>query len=147
MSYVRQLNLTQYDGQTVSSLPNGENPTNYNQTSQVTTEVQPPQVFVAQDTDKQNQWGLLRYFEEINEPSIGQAKANMLLKLYNRKTRELKVEDAFGDVHIRGGTLIPVLLNLGDVETSNYMLVDKVTHKFGKDSYTMDLTLEGAWED
>lgn len=146
MSYIRRYNLTQYDGQTVSSLPNGET-TNYNQTSDAVVEVEHPQIFTAQDVEKKNQWGVLRYFEEVNDPSIGQAKANMLLQLYNRKTRELKISDAFGDLSVRGGTLIPVLLNLGDIQTSNYMLVDKVTHKFEKDSYTMDLTLEGAWDD
>jgi hypothetical protein len=35
---------------------------------------------------------------------------------------------------------------LGDIQTCNYMLVEKVTHNFKNDHYTMDLTLEGAWE-
>ena len=69
-----------------------------------------------------------------------------MLNLYNKKTRELTIDGAFGDVTVRGGTLIPVKLNLGDINVNNYMLVEKVTHKFNKDHYTMDLTLEGAWE-
>ena len=40
-----------------------------------------------------------------------------------------------------------VKLNLGDIITNNYMLVEKVTHKFNNDEYTMDLTLEGAWDE
>jgi hypothetical protein len=56
------------------------------------------------------------------------------------------VTGAFGDVSVRGGTLIPVKLNLGDIQTNNYMLVEKVTHTFENDHYTMALTLEGAWE-
>lgn len=104
------------------------------------------QVYTASSQNTMKQWGTLRYFEEVKNPSGAKAKAQSLLKLYNRKTRELKVNGAFGDVTVRGGTLIPVKLNLGDVTTNNFMLVEKVKHKFNNDNYTMDLTLEGAWE-
>jgi hypothetical protein len=103
-------------------------------------------LFTASDPSTINQWGTLRYFEEVKNPTIGQNKANSLLKLYNKKTRELKITGAFGDVSVRGGTLIPVKLNLGDIVTNNYLVVEKVTHKFDNDHYSMDLTLEGAWE-
>ena len=104
------------------------------------------QVFTASSASNIKQWGTLRYFEEVKNPTIGQNKANSLLKLYNKKTRELKVTGAFGSTDVRGGTLIPVRLNLGDIVTNNYMLVQKVTHKFEENNHTMDLTLEGAWE-
>jgi len=103
-------------------------------------------VYTASNSSKISQWGTLRYFEEVKNKAIAQNKANALLRLYCKKTRELKITGAFGDVKVRGGTLIPVKLNLGDIVTNNYMLVEKVTHKFEKDNYTMDLTLEGAWE-
>jgi hypothetical protein len=105
------------------------------------------QVFHAQDKGNIQKWGLLRYFEEIDNPSIGQNKANKLLELYNRKSRELTISNAFGDPKVRAGCLIPVQLDLGDVITNNYMLVEKVTHKFTHDTHFMDLTLDGAWED
>ena len=105
------------------------------------------QVFTASDKDKIAQWGTLRYFEEIDKPAIGQSKANQLLKLYARKTRELKITAAFGDPTVRGGTLIPVKLDIGERQISNYMLVEKVTHTFNNDHHTMDLTLGGWWED
>ena len=103
-------------------------------------------VFTASSPSTIKQWGTLRYFEEVKNPTIGQNKADALLKLYNKKTRELTISGAFGDTSVRGGTLIPVKLNLGDIITNNYMLVEKVTHNFENDHYTMDLTLEGAWE-
>ena len=103
-------------------------------------------LYTASSPSTIKQWGTLRYFEEVKTPSIGQNKANALLKLYNRKTRELKITGAFGDISVRGGTLIPVKLNLGDIITNNFMLVEKVEHNFDYDHYTMDLTLEGAWE-
>ena len=68
-------------------------------------------------------------------------KLKILLKM-----KPLKVSGAFGDPNVREGTLIPVKLDLGDIITNNYMLVQKVTHTFENDHYTMDLTLEGAWE-
>lgn len=102
-------------------------------------------LFTASSESTIKQWGVLRYFEEVKNPTAAQNKANALLNLYNKKTRELKVTGAFGDCSVRGGTLIPVKLNLGDIITNNYMIVEKVTHKFENNHYTMDLTLEGAW--
>lgn len=105
------------------------------------------QLFTASSPTTISQWGTLRYFEEVKNPTIGQNKANALLNLYNRKTRELKITGAFGDVTVRGGTLIPINLDLGEgVIKNRYMLVEKVTHKFENDHHTMDLTLDGAWE-
>ena len=103
--------------------------------------------YTATDKDSIAQWGTLRYFEEVKTKAIAQNKAKQLLKLYNRKTRELKVTGAFGSIEVRGGTMLPVILNLGDTQVKNYMIVEKVTHKFNDEHYTMDLTLDGAWED
>lgn len=93
-----------------------------------------------------SQWGTLRYFEEVKNKTIAQNKANSLLNLYNKRTRELTITGAFGSPKVRGGTLIPVRLNLGDINISQNLLVQKVTHKFDNGHYTMDLTLEGEWE-
>lgn len=103
-------------------------------------------VYTASSDSRIEQWGTLRYFEEVKNKTVAQNKANSLLRLYNRKTRELTVSGAFGDITVRGGTLIPVKLDLGDIITNNFMLVQKVTHNFENDKHTMDLTLEGAWE-
>lgn len=113
----------------------------YKQGEQIT------QMYYASSPSSISQWGMLRHFEEVKSPTIGQNKANTLLKLYNRKTRELKITGAFGDINVRGGTLIPVKLDLGETIANNFMLVEKVTHTFERDHHTMDLTLEGAWND
>ena len=113
----------------------------YKQNDQIT------QMYTATSPTTVKQWGTLRYFESTDNPTSGQNKANSLLKLYNRKTRTLKVTGAFGDISVRGGTLIPVMLDLDENLVKNYMLVEKVTHEFNKDYHTMDLTLEGAWDD
>lgn len=105
------------------------------------------QLYTATCPSTMRQWGTLRYFEEVKSPTIGKNKAISLLKLYNKRTRELKVSGAFGDISVRGGTLIPVQLALGDIDLNNFMLVEKVTHKFDYEHHTMDLTLYGHWED
>lgn len=102
-------------------------------------------LFTASNASTIQQWGTLRYFEEVKNPTIGQNKANALLSLYNKKSRKLKINGAFGDSTVRGGTLIPVQLNLGDITVNNYMVVESVSHTFNNDHHTMDLTLEGAW--
>lgn len=104
------------------------------------------QVYSASNQSNMQAWGTLRYFEEVKNKTIAQNKANELLRLYNKKTRELKITGAFGVVGVRAGTLIPVRLNLGDVKVNNFMLVEKVTHNFDAGHHTMDLTLEGGWE-
>ena len=103
--------------------------------------------YTASNKSAISKWGTLRYFEEVKVPTLGQSKANSLLDLYCRKSRELKIKGAFGAIEVRAGSLIPIKLNLGDTTVNNYMSVESVTHKFSKDKYTMDLTLEGAWDD
>lgn len=103
--------------------------------------------FLAQDKENIEKWGLLRYFEEVSTESIGESKAQALLHLYNRKTRTLTVSGAFGVTTIVPGTLVPTFLNLGDIQLSNYMLVNKVTHTFSNDDYKMELTLDGIYDE
>lgn len=102
--------------------------------------------YSAKDDTSIQKWGLLQYFEEVSNPSIGQNKADALLKLYNKKTRQLQINDAFGCVSVRAGSLIPVKLHTADGSINHYLLVEKVTHKFEDNHYTMDLILNGSWE-
>ena len=88
-------------------------------------------------------WGILQYFDTIDEKTNGAVKARALLDLYNQKTRNLQIKDALGDIRVRGGSLIIVNLNLGDVKLQNFMLVEKATHKFKNGEHFMDLTLKG----
>jgi hypothetical protein len=96
------------------------------------------------DADSIANWGRLRYTDNLENPSNAQDKAAKLLKLYNRKSRELKVSKAFGSCECRAGASVIVQLDLGDIQVSNYMLIEKATHIFKKDEYRMDLTLSGT---
>lgn len=102
------------------------------------------ELYVAQDGEAMNEWGVLQYFESVQTTTGAAAKADALLKLYNQKTRKLSIKNAFGDVRVRAGSAVAVSLNLGDIAVNNYMMVEKVIHHFGGNGHLMDLTLIGG---
>ena len=102
------------------------------------------EVYIAQHGENMNQWGILQHLETLEEGEDGQAKADALLSLYNQKTRNLSINNAFGDIRVRGGSLIPVILNLGDLVLQNYMLVEKCKHEFKDGLHLMSLNLRGG---
>ena len=102
------------------------------------------EVYIAQDSSNINRWGILQYFDALQKGENGQAKADALLQLYNKETRTLTVKDAAGDSRVRGGSLVVVQLDLGDVKLQNLMLVEKCVHKYGESKHTMDLTVSGG---
>ncbi|MCC0641732.1 MULTISPECIES: NlpC/P60 family protein [unclassified Clostridioides] len=101
-------------------------------------------VYIAQDSTHMRSWGILQMFDTVDknmsEAEIKQ-KCDILLKLYNKKTKSLSLKNAIGDIRVRAGCLVPVFLSLGDIELQNYMLVEKVKHTFENNSHFMDLTL------
>lgn len=102
------------------------------------------ETYIAQDSSHINQWGVLQYFETIDEKTNGKAKVDALLSLYNQKTRNLTIKAAFGDVRVRAGTLVAVSLNLGDIIANSFLLVEQAKHTFSESLHTMDLTLRGG---
>ena len=102
------------------------------------------EIYIAQDSSKINEWGVLQYFEKIDENTNGQFKADTLLQLYNSKKRKLTIKNVLGDVRVRGGSSVIVNMNLGDVKIQNFMLVEKVKHSFSNNQHLMDLTLRGV---
>lgn len=101
-------------------------------------------IYIAKDANNIDAWGILQYFEKIEETTNGKVKADALLKLYNKKTRNLKVDHVIGDIRVRGGSLVIVKLNLGDINVQNYMMVETVKHTFKNNEHFMDLTLLGG---
>lgn len=102
------------------------------------------EIYIANDPTNIDNWGVLQYFEKIEEQTNGQVKADALLSLYNRKTRHLKLKNIIGDVRVRGGSLIVVNLNLGDINVKNYMMVENAKHTFKNGEHFMDLTVRGG---
>ena len=101
-------------------------------------------VYIAQDSANINQWGVLQHFSTLQKGENGQAKADALLKLYNKKTRNLKLSGVLGDNRVRAGSLIVVNLDLGDVKLKNFMLVESCKHTFKENEHWMELTLRGG---
>nr|DAH43931.1 MAG TPA: 43 kDa tail protein [Caudoviricetes sp.] len=101
-------------------------------------------VYIAQDSSNINKWGILQYFDTLQKGENGQAKADALLKLYNKKTRNLKITNAFGDNRVRAGSMVVINLDLGDMKLKNWMLVEKCKHTYKEGEHWMDLTLRGG---
>lgn len=102
------------------------------------------EVYIAQDGKNINQWGVLQHFGTLQKGENGKAKAEALLSLYNKKTRNLSIKGAFGDTRVRAGSLVVVMLNLGDMQAKTFMLVEKCKHEFKESQHTMELTLRGG---
>lgn len=102
------------------------------------------EVYIAQNSEHQNQWGVLQYYESVKTGIGAKEKADALLQLYDQKTRTLTVKGVFGDLSCRAGASIGVHLDLGDLITQNYMVIEQATHTFSGPRHTMDLKLIGG---
>lgn len=98
------------------------------------------ETIIKEDKTNIGKWGLLRYNSKSTEPkAVINKKAESLLKMLNRVQRTLRLSKVIGNTKVRGGSLIMVKLNLGDMLLYNWMLVKNVTHIFEKGMHLMDL--------
>ena len=102
------------------------------------------EIFIAQDGSHINQWGVLQYYEKLDSTTNAKAMADALLDLYNTKTRTLKLQNVLGDVRVRAGTLLVVMLGLGDINVSNYLMVEQCKHTFRDEQHLMELKMRGG---
>ncbi|MGN1013842.1 MAG: glucosaminidase domain-containing protein [Butyricicoccus sp.] len=100
--------------------------------------------YIAKSSALINRWGVLQYEETIDDPDVGKLKSQAYLKLYGQKQVTLKITGVIGNRYVRGGSLVPVTLELPDKDISNYMIVDKVVHTFQNRYWTMDLNVSGG---
>ena len=97
------------------------------------------QTYIAVDPANVSRWGVLQYYEKMSSADMAQTKALSLLKLYDSKNRTLTLKNVLGDRRVRAGSLLPCKLGLGDLNLSNYMMVDQVRHSFKENSHLMEL--------
>lgn len=97
--------------------------------------------YITQSGENISQWGVLQYTEKLNEGENPTSKGKAILATYNNVTRNLQINNAFGDLRVRGGASVYVALNLGDLVVNSYMLVEKCTHEFSNEKHTMTLSL------
>jgi len=104
------------------------------------------EVYIAQNTASQNEWGVLQYYEEVDSTKNIISKANTLLDLYNSKTRTLNIQSYIGDPRIKAGSVLVVYIpNIGDISISNLMVCKTVTHKITTDLHLIDIGLIGNY--
>lgn len=101
-------------------------------------------IYMVRDSDHINEWGVLQYYDTLQEGENGAVKANILLHHYNRKTRNLTIKDAWGDIRVRAGTAPCIQLRLDDMTINNFMVCDSATHTFKNEEHTMTLKLVGG---
>lgn len=94
------------------------------------------------DSSTMKQWGILQYYEKVNDVSNVKHKADTLLKLKNRVNKTLQLKDCIGDTRVRAGNSVVTLLS--DIGVSQYMLVERCKHVFDNDEHFMTLDLRGA---
>ena len=102
------------------------------------------ETMVVKDGKHINEWGVLQYYDKFKKGENGKAKADALLSLYNRKSKGLSFKNVKGDFRVRAGSLIGIVLDLGDVKVKNMMLVEKCNHKISENEHFMDLSVRGA---
>lgn len=102
--------------------------------------------FIIDDSNLTKKYGVLQ--KTINTQRITKEQAEQygkkLLKYYGVPQQRFKLKTLIGDVDIIGGTSIAVRFNSIYKNISNYMVVDKVTHIFSDNDYTMELDLLGV---
>ncbi len=97
------------------------------------------QVTLAQDEAAMEKWGTLQHFEVLSEGENAQAKAELMLSLYNTPNRKLKLSGVAGDMRLRAGCLVAVQME--EVGVNGLVLVEKCRHLFLNGAHTMELEL------
>ena len=100
-------------------------------------------VFIYKDSDTINQWGLLQYYdvvdEKMNSAQIQELCENYL-KYYDRVWQTLKLKKVIGAPELRAGWVIPVRIDTIDgVNTTRLFLTERISHKLTGNSHTMEI--------
>lgn len=99
-------------------------------------------VYEARDGGTMEKWGMLQYYEQVDEELNSaqiQAQADTLLTYYNRVLRTLEVE-ALGVVGLRAGQMLFLsIAKMGDRSLSQYVLLESVEHTFEHEKHRMKL--------
>nr|WP_041734533.1 hypothetical protein [Acetivibrio thermocellus] len=87
-------------------------------------------VYITKDSSSIQKYGLLQYFEVLDKnynPSQAKAKADALLRLYNREVETLELE-CLGDVRVRAGSSF--YGRIEDIQLNKRLIVKSVAHEF-----------------
>jgi hypothetical protein len=100
--------------------------------------------YVFNGAENQENWGLLQYYERsVDKDEDINIKGKNLLERFNLLYRSLWLKNGFGDISVRGGSVVYVKMDLGDIILSAEMTVESVTHRFKDGYHFMDMLLSG----
>ncbi len=96
----------------------------------------------AADEDNIKEWGRLQYLMRPDDKTINAVeRAKNFLQLHDCKSREIRLRNVIGDIRVRGGSLVFVSMDFGDLKLSNYFMVLNVVHRFSESFHTMDVDI------
>ena len=102
-------------------------------------------VYIHEDTDTIRSWGLLQYYDEVDE-NLNEAQIDEMckqyLQYYNRVLQTITI-DAIGIPGLRAGMIIPVKLGtIKELSVVRLMLTEKVTHTFEDGGHTLSIEVK-----
>lgn len=103
------------------------------------------ETFVHEDTDTIKKWGLLQYYQSVDE-NLNDAQIDEMcqkyLTYYNRLVQTVSIE-ALGITGLRAGNIVPVRINdIEDLSKNRLLLAEKVSHKYEGDAHTMKIDVK-----
>lgn len=102
------------------------------------------EVYIAKSSENINAWGVLQYYEKLEDGENGKVKADTLLNLYNARKKTLSINNAIGDQRVRAGSMVIVSMTIDHTKILQYMLVEKCKHTYKDNEHWMNLTLRGG---
>ena len=102
-------------------------------------------VYLYEDTETIAKWGLLQYYDEVDE-NMNEAQIDelcqMYLKYYNRVVQTISI-DSIGAAGVRAGVILPVSISaVNDLSATRLLLTEKITHKFEADDHTKSVEVK-----
>lgn len=102
-------------------------------------------VYLHEDTENIGKWGLLQYYDQVDE-NLNEAQVDEMcrqyLQYYNRVLQTITLE-AIGLPAIRAGSIIAVKISaIDDLSETRLLLAEKVTHSFATDDHVMSIEVK-----
>lgn len=99
------------------------------------------ELYIAQDSNTIKKWGLLQYYEKLDDavnPEAAKEKADALLFLRNRVSQTLSL-DLLGEKSVRAGNML--FVSLPEANLKRYLLCTCATHTFTNTAHTVKVNL------
>lgn len=101
--------------------------------------------FIHEDTDTQKKWGILQYYDKVdqnlNDAQIDEMCAKYL-QYYNRLVQNVEIE-ALGIPGLRAGNIVPVrIYEVKELSMNRLLLAEKVSHSYKGEAHTMSIEVK-----